>query len=415
MINIFHFSLFVLLPITFSLKEYISVDEIPLQETPLRRSKHFSSDDELKWLEPALKSIAYYLRQHKFNEYDRRYILDRTKAEFNYFHSFPKPPLRSLHWEVHKHCEPSFLSCVEYLKNKIKNTGLKREDDTSIVIHEQEWNKVNNSEQISTVEAECRKLKKIDKERADPFEGPIERFQWRTTASYYMCWYTMNEVPNLIKLNENCYNFANCLDPNFGSDNKDPRGDDNVPFRCALYSFCPDPCCARKHTKNLNECWEEDTNPCLKSNPPDHRECTLNRTQNTDFNDIVLNHWNVTCHCPERGFIWDSRYGMCIDIDECLNESHSCDVESESCINLPGSYECVCRWGYSKKNEVCKPSRALSIIKMHRIKAANTSETKKASSIVKKLFTLLFTHSQGNVYKLPLQLLFLSISLSFSN
>lgn len=65
------------------------------------------------WLKDALKDIAYYLRAHKFNEYDRRYETQSEKAPRQYFQGFPRPPLRSLHWEVHKNCPDSFLDCVK--------------------------------------------------------------------------------------------------------------------------------------------------------------------------------------------------------------------------------------------------------------------------------------------------------------
>lgn len=382
--------------------EYVNVDEIPLNYWIPKRQKYSvnvsdvsNQDDDIKWLDDALRSIAYYLRAHKFNEHDRRYEISNNSVKSKFYLHFPKPPLRSLHWEVNKFCEPSFLSCVEYLKNKIKRSGLKREDDTSVVVQEQQWDKGNFSEQIAAVEAECKKLRKTDDERADPFEGPIERFQWRTTASYYMCWYTMNEIPNLRRLNDNCDNFASCLSTEYGAKNNDPRAEDSLPFRCAVYSFCPDPCCSKKHLRDESECLGDSYNPCFKHNTLEKRSCTLNRTQNRDLTEIILNHWNVTCHCEQEGFTWDSRYGICIDVDECSNESHKCKLESESCINLPGSYECVCRWGYSLRNGRCEPSPALSIIKMHRIKSANTTETKKATSIVKRIFSILFYKSLG--------------------
>lgn len=33
------------------------------------------------WFKEALKDIAYYLRAHKFNEYDRRYTRDASTAD----------------------------------------------------------------------------------------------------------------------------------------------------------------------------------------------------------------------------------------------------------------------------------------------------------------------------------------------
>lgn len=195
------------------------------------------TDTNLLQIQTALKDIAYYLRSHKFNDFDRRYETNGQKAPREYFSAFPRPPLRSLHWEVHRFCEPSFLSCVEYLKRRIKGTGLKRTDDTSVVIQEQKWNNHNHFPQINATEMECRKLVKAEEALANPFEGPIERFQWRVTASYYMCWYTMQRVKYLAHLKDNCDNFANCLDPRFGSNNNDPRANDSSEFACSLYRY----------------------------------------------------------------------------------------------------------------------------------------------------------------------------------
>jgi hypothetical protein len=54
-----------------------------------------------------------------------------------------------------------------------------------------------------------------------------------------MCSFTMREEPSLAVLREPCDNFANCLDPEFGDSNGDPRADNRVPYQCATYSFCP--------------------------------------------------------------------------------------------------------------------------------------------------------------------------------
>lgn len=69
------------------------------------------------------------------------------------------------------------------------------------------------------------------------FPGPLERYQWRVTASYYMCWFTMKETKILEHLSETCDNFADCLDPRHGPFNEDIRADDNQPYACALYRY----------------------------------------------------------------------------------------------------------------------------------------------------------------------------------
>lgn len=120
-----------------------------------------------------IRNIAYFLRQHKFNEYDRRYITNTEEglgSKF-YYGRFPKPPLRSLHWEVHKFCEPSFFECIAYLTKRIRNTALKRNDDTSVVIEDQKWFGGGYTQQIEQTDLECKKLWAIAEDRADPFEG----------------------------------------------------------------------------------------------------------------------------------------------------------------------------------------------------------------------------------------------------
>ena len=41
------------------------------------------------------------------------------------------------------------------------------------------------------------------------------------------------------------------------------------------------------------------------------------------------------------------------DIDECRLGTHNCDVNA-ICINLPGSFSCACRQGYTGNGFVCQ-------------------------------------------------------------
>lgn len=351
----------------------ISAQETPVSEAPesnitvaikLNVTRQKSQDP----LKETLNDIAYYLRAHKFNEYDRRYEKTAESASKNYFKYFPKPPLRSLHWEVRQYCELNFTSCVDYLGKKLKFVSLKRTDDTSFVIQEQRWDRVRDDEQIQQVDEECQKMRNVDDTMADPFAGPLERFQWRTTASYYMCWYTLQEVAELEHLGEPCDNFAACLDPNFGPNNYDTRANDTGSFACALYSFCPDTCCPFKHLNQLEDCWDKPENPCYRLNDGGQRNCYLNFSSNREFQDLVLNRWNVSCDCPQDGYVWKSLYGLCVDVDECeVSDLHQCQ-QSEACLNLPGSYKCACRWGYvwSSRYNKCVTSAALEMIKAQR-------------------------------------------------
>ncbi|XP_017774912.1 PREDICTED: uncharacterized protein LOC108561476 [Nicrophorus vespilloides] len=409
--------------------EYIWIDDLPLQDGRLVRAdapnstssvpdittkspfvgRSNNSDQDWTWLQDALKDIAYCLRSHKFNEYDRRYEKDNRTAKRTYYAGFPRPPLRTLHWEVQKYCEGSFLNCVEYLWKTVREADLKRSDDTSVIIYEQKWKPLANALQIASVEMECKKFKEKDERLGNPFQGPLERFQWRTTASYYMCWYTMNEVPDLAHLNEACDNFASCLDPLYGANNADFRAADEKPFHCSKYSFCPDPCCPKKHQHEATRCWNSPENPCYDANPAGHRRCHLNRTQNTNFRDIVLNRWNVTCHCPSAGFVWDSTYGICVDIDECYIQAHTCrKSEGEACLNTVGSYRCVCKWGFTWNKDVskCMENEAISMIKLTNLAETSALDEKpKQKSLIRRLYHAIFSGGRGTRTGFPVSLL----------
>lgn len=355
-------------------------------------------------LEGFIRNVAHNLRYHKFNEYDRRYEKDPKNATRTYFSAFPKPALRSLHWEVHSYCEPSFVSCVEYLGRKLKQVQFKRKDDTNVVVEEEGWilGDQNYTQQIDGTDSDCRKLLDLDNAIATPFEGPLERFQWRVTASYYMCWYTTKKTEQLQHLNSSCDNFAGCLDRKFGIHNKDPRADDSVPFSCALYSFCPDPCCPLKHITNPNDCHQTSLNPCHRYNPPNNRSCSFELSENVDFTSVVLNHFNVSCACQRDGFLWSSRYGICVDVNECVEGGHNCTGANQGCINTEGGFKCGCTWGHywDAKNGTCLERGALKVLKLKRSEENKNEirkEEKVASSVVKRVYSLLAKGSSERV------------------
>ncbi|XP_066146533.1 transmembrane cell adhesion receptor mua-3-like isoform X2 [Euwallacea fornicatus] len=341
------------------------------------------------WYKHAIKEIAYYLRAHKFNEYDRRYNRAEEQAERTNYQQFPKPPLRSLHWEVLKYCDLSFIICVDYLWKKLRKVALRRQDDTAVVAQENQWSL--DSAQVKQVEEECQKLRKIEDAIADPFEGPLERFQWRSTASFFMCWHTMNEIPHLSYLDEFCDNFAVCLGNSTAASNGDQRGNNQVPFACAQYSFCPDPCCPYKHLSKGESCWDKEKNPCLQENPAGQRECGFHRVENRDFSDMILNRWNITCKCQEKGYIWSSIYGICVDLDECSESKlHTCHGEGQACLNMPGSYSCVCKWGFfhDKTQDKCIVSESISKIKLTS-KEISTNKTSKWKAFMRAILSVI--------------------------
>ncbi|XP_039302003.1 uncharacterized protein LOC120356977 [Solenopsis invicta] len=120
-----------------------------------------------------IRDVAYFIRAHKFHDYDRRYYKGAEEAKSRLYEEFPKPGLRSLHWEVRKHCEASFIECLKYLERIIRLTTLRREDDTITVMREQKWNEVNNTEQIMAAQRDCQIAQRRDNFTAVPFQGSI--------------------------------------------------------------------------------------------------------------------------------------------------------------------------------------------------------------------------------------------------
>lgn len=348
-------------------------------------------DENFSWVKAAVKDVLFYLRSYKFNEYDQRYVTNESVIKAQYFVGFSKSPLRSLHWEVHTYCDISFLSCLEYLHRRIKKFIFKRQNDTSVLINKNNWTIFNNLKQIKIADETCQSLKNKNENNFSPFTEPVERLKWQTTASYYMCWHTMNSAPDLEYLGEPCDNFASCLDPKYGANNLDPRASDAKPFFCALYSLCPDPCCPLRHIANNTSCWNNTLNPCYNENQhagAEKLQCLVERYRNTDFRDIVLNRWNVTCQCPKAGYIWESRYGMCVDVNECSNGEHNCDETIEVCLNLPGSFRCICNWGYdwNKKKNQCIKLSSLTAVESVKINQENKND-----SVVNFLFDITFS------------------------
>ncbi|XP_025157801.1 uncharacterized protein LOC105184182 [Harpegnathos saltator] len=294
-----------------------------------------------------IRDVAYFIRAHKFHDYDRRYYKSAGEATSRLYEEFPRPGLRSLHWEVRKYCDASFVECLKYLERIIKLTALRREDDTVTVMREQKWSLANNTEQILAAQRDCQSSQRRDNLTMIPFQGPIERFQWRTSVSYYMCWYTMQGIADLAVFGEPCDNHANCLDE-YGAHNKDPRADDTKPYACALYSFCPDHCCPMKHIRSMKDCFQSRRNPCHAENRPAHRRCSLHRDENRNFQALRSNRINVSCECQRPGYEWSSRFGLCVDVNECSRGAHNCTLHAgENCLNLAGGFACICQLGYA--------------------------------------------------------------------
>lgn len=142
----------------------------------------------------------------------------------------------------------------------------------------------------------------------------------------------------------------------------------------------------------------------------------------------MLNRWNVSCGCPKAGYVWNSLYGMCIDVDECSNiVENKCDTKLEACINLPGTYRCACKWGHilQQQHEMinrtsqmmvkCNASPALAVIKLqtHSYNTQDDDETNnnlKAKSILHRIRGI-FDKNCAVLCYIDVKLLFLVIVL----
>nr|XP_034196363.1 uncharacterized protein LOC117611947 [Osmia lignaria] len=371
-----------------------------------------SEDWDAEWdKNKVIRDVAYYIRAHKFQDYDRRYYRRPEDSRGRLYEEFPKPPLRSLHWEVRKYCDASFVECLKYLEGVIKDTPLKREDDTVTIMKEQKWKVENNTKQIQAVQRDCQTAQRRDELTALPFQGPIERFQWRSTVSYYMCWYTMLGVPELSIFGESCDNYANCQMEHEGG-NGDPRADDTQPYACALYSFCPDHCCPIRHIRDMTDCYQSPVNPCYAANPPEHRTCTLNRQENQDFFSLIGNQINISCECMESGYEWSSRFGLCVDVNECTRGEHSCSInDGEACMNMPGGYQCICKIGY-----VYDPGRRECVFSstIHELLAGEKNETNVTeTNNILEMVVKAITRSSDNSLRINYSILFLVMLMYF--
>ena len=97
---------------------------------------------------------------------------------------------------------------------------------------------------------------------------------------------------------------------------------------------------------NDNYC--KDINECDKLNGKDPGYIYCGR-----YTDCVNKYRSFTCNC-QPGFKDFVAYEGCIDIDECADMSHNCDLFRESCHNTIGSFVCVCKEGFTGSFGSCK-------------------------------------------------------------
>ncbi len=83
-------------------------------------------------------------------------------------------------------------------------------------------------------------------------------------------------------------------------------------------------------------------------------EC-LEGTHNCDMVAMCTNTTGAfTCACPIGFNDVNANGTLCEDIDECANGNSKCDVNA-ACSNTPGTYTCSCNFGYNGNGAMCTP------------------------------------------------------------
>ena len=208
-------------------------------------SNCLSTNGDSKGVAVKLRTIAFWLRQHKFSEIDQRYALSQKQTEglSPYFQqSFPKPRLRQLSEPLAKVCRISVEDCIEEIYSTFKLTPHGRIHDSDNVYKEE------LKQRFADFSVKTSRVIQYE-----PFKNKLKLFQFRATASYFMCYYTLKRNASVLQ-HFPCDANSASVDPRtakvyYGDMNTDYRADENIEYSCAEYSFCPDVCCGKINGK----------------------------------------------------------------------------------------------------------------------------------------------------------------------
>ncbi|ESP03220.1 hypothetical protein LOTGIDRAFT_237823 [Lottia gigantea] len=304
-----------------------------------------------EWCEDNVK-IASYLTPFKFFGTDKRRA--KIYAQMNFYKQFPQPPLKQLHKRVTAACDKGVVPCMV----EIKNTAVQ-----------------SRAFQPSVGQFH-------------PFPTELEEFQYKLSASYYMCYFTVNRKSSLRHILAG----ANCLEKIQGSGliqdfTSNPKyftlrdvRTDQVPFQCAELFYCPEPCYALSSHGLMSYYYDKDTdtsNPChdIEYN----KECKWMEGANTDIYSLMAGKFNFTCNCQEgteSGYEWNLKYKICVDVDECFTKQATCP-RNQLCINTKGSYFCHCKRGfkYNAARNICEEDNSvINFAELRKKKKIKSSE-----------------------------------------
>lgn len=111
----------------------------------------------------------------------------------------------------------------------------------------------------------------------------------------------------------------------------------------------------------------------------------------------MANQINVSCECQQSGYEWSSRFGQCVDVNECTRGTHNCTLDVESCMNLPGRHACICRFGnvYDSRAKRCVHSTEIEEILKSGLEEA-PSKIAKEPSLLEKIVRVITRSAAGD-------------------
>ncbi|KAM3727565.1 Protocadherin Fat [Dirofilaria immitis] len=269
-----------------------------------------------------LGQLAFYSRIYRI------WIEQPSTTHSNFIYSFPEINFSN---DLHKICIQGFKLCIDAIWTDIKKRNIFL--FTSDIYDE-----------FIIRKSEVRRL------------IHHEMFDYDFSAIYLMCWMTMNSINILEKLPYcNIQPISTSVEESSGIKGKKKHEEyiwpsralarnltfnntlhitlgsfDIEPFRCAKSSFC--------------------VNSCSPSPCPGNSTCILKSSYNEDLIGMYRNLWNISCDCPESGYIFRFDVDKCVDINECLYIN---------CEQLYGG-NCVCKLGFNHINNSCIPIQLFS-------------------------------------------------------
>ncbi|XP_055336147.1 uncharacterized protein LOC129586767 [Paramacrobiotus metropolitanus] len=421
-----------------TLQNYFLTKKFPFDDVFLDEREHisyfkaYSGSTPQEWRR-IVRQVMTWMLEYKYLETDTRMFRkfaatkeDRFYQRVNY-RQFPIPVLKQLHPLVEDECRKSLLHCLKFVHENAYahaqrfHRHLNLDKDYFLKYLHQYQDKSRNQnvrlrkKALKLAKGEfCNRFDDLGwtwspVQHYEPFLSHQDLFEFRATASYFLCNYTLKErneysaywrnfrgsnyhnvqrfrQKDLVdeQLAECVYNHGESIPRSklilydsryllftlasvdgFECNKAGPCkisvggragrtwqsdfvfGD----FSCALMAFCPDPCCGAFKNPiddplDIDKCRNPHPDfPCRDGGETD--ECDFDVRKNNNFYDLIQNRVNLSCGCKkDEGKEWNSLLATCMDIDECVQQN-PCNKNNEVCVNRLGGQKplCVCDFG----------------------------------------------------------------------